>query len=183
MRIPKLLETPAAVRFLSCEPLLGEISLRHHLRWFIEHGRRYPNPPLGHEFTSSNPAVGGGLCAYCSLGEKAHHSVDWIIVGGESGPGARPMHPDWARSLRDQCVAAGVPFFFKQWGEWGPQTEGGVRNGDICMSEDGDTYEVDESYICALNESDGAWLRRVGKKAAGRELDGRRWDEMPERAS
>jgi protein gp37 len=50
--------------------------------------------------------------------------IDWVIVGGESGPNARPMHPDWARSLRDQCQAAGVPFMFKQWGEWGPDWEG-----------------------------------------------------------
>lgn len=93
-RIEHLRNTPAAVRFLSIEPLLED------------------------------------------LGELDLRGIDWVIVGGESGLGARPMHPDWVRSIRDQCVAAGVPFFFKQWG--------GVR-----------------------------------KKAAGRELDGRTWDEMP----
>jgi len=78
--------------------------------------------------------------------------LDWVIVGGESGPGARPTHPDWARSIRLQCQAAGVPFFFKQWGEWGPQDRGG-----------------------------GVWgMARVGKKAAGRELDGRTWDDFPQ---
>jgi protein gp37 len=82
IRIPALLDTPAAVRFLSCEPLLGPIN----------------------------------------LGEPADTRVDWVIVGGESGRGARPMHPDWARSLRDQCTAAGVPFLFKQWGEHAPRS-------------------------------------------------------------
>jgi protein gp37 len=83
-RIPLLLRTPGAVRFLSCEPLLGPIALE-------------------------------GL-----------ERLDWVICGGQSGPHARRMHPDWARSLRDQCIAAGVPFFFKQWGEWNPEA---VRMG------------------------------------------------------
>jgi len=84
--IPYLLQTPAAVRFLSCEPLLGLVDLRLD-----------PARPL-----------------------------DWVIAGGESGPAARPMQPDWVRSLRDQCQLAGVPFFFKQWGEWAP-TKGGAN--------------------------------------------------------
>jgi len=82
-RIPLLLQTPAAVRFVSIEPMLGPVDLR----WYLGTG----------EMLSS-------------------HYLDWVIVGGESGPGARPMHPDWARGVRDQCAAAGVPFFFKQWG-------------------------------------------------------------------
>jgi len=89
IRIPKLLDAPAAVRFLSCEPLLGPVDLRI-----------YPGS-----------------------------WVDWVIVGGESGPGARPMHPDWARSLRDQCVAAEVPFFFKQWGGRIPKAGGRELDG------------------------------------------------------
>ncbi|KPG20340.1 DUF5131 family protein, partial [Mycobacteroides immunogenum] len=84
LRIPALLDTPAAVRFISAEPLLGPIDLS---RFVEDDGEKFDLPPLS-----------------------------WVIVGGESGPGARPMHPDWARSLRDQCVAAGVPFLFKQWG-------------------------------------------------------------------
>ncbi|MBY0430173.1 MAG: phage Gp37/Gp68 family protein, partial [Rhodospirillales bacterium] len=84
-RIPHLLATPAARRFVSCEPLLGPLTL-----------------PLLH---------------------PPHARLDWVIVGGESGPKARPMHPDWARSLRDQCADAGVPFLFKQWGEWLPGTQ------------------------------------------------------------
>jgi protein gp37 len=148
IRIPALLDTPAAVRFLSCEPLLGPVELWLDIT-------RMP------------------------LGKKRSELLHWVIVGGESGPGARPMHPDWARLLRDQCTAAGVPFLFKQWGNWVPITTGGVRLGDVCMSPDGDTYTVDQDYICAHNESDGGWLRNVGKKAAGRELDGRTWDEFP----
>ena len=81
-RIPELLRIPAKVRFLSCEPLLGEVDLINMEDFNI-------------------------LC---------NPGIDWVIAGGESGPGARPMHPDWARSLRDQCDAAGVPFFMKQMG-------------------------------------------------------------------
>lgn len=88
--------------------------------------------------------------------------IDWVIVGGESGHGARPMHPDWARSIRDQCQAAGVPFFFKQWGEW---VEAVVRM----------EYPDAKAHILA----DGALVMRAGKAAAGRILDGRTWDEFP----
>jgi protein gp37 len=84
-RIPHLLATPAAVRFLSAEPLLGPIDLSHHFGITPNHG-------------------------------DLRGLLNWVIVGGESGPNARPMHPQWARDLRDQCQAAGVPFFFKQWG-------------------------------------------------------------------
>jgi protein gp37 len=104
IRIPALLDTPAAIRGLSCEPLLGPIDLRGALGFSYTDdgtGERIPVP-----------------------------SVDWVIVGGESGPGARPMHPDWARSIRDQCVQAGVPFFMKQTGavlarEWGLTSRAG----------------------------------------------------------
>jgi protein gp37 len=84
IRVPALLDTPAAVRFLSCEPLLGPVDLDRWLTW---------------------PSDG-----------SIRHDLDWLICGGESGHGARPMHPDWARSLRNQCAAAGVPYFFKQTG-------------------------------------------------------------------
>lgn len=95
-RIPALLETPAAVRFVSCEPLLGPLDLRN-----IQPHERYELDALtGYDFDQG------------TVGER----LDWVIVGGESGPGARPMDPDWAHLLRDQCQAAGVPFMFKQWG-------------------------------------------------------------------
>lgn len=127
-RIPLLLETPAAVRWVSAEPLLGPVDFQR----FQEH-----LPPAVH------------------LGWL--DDIDWLVCGGESGPGARPMHPDWARSARDQCVAAGVPFFFKQWGEFCPQSQS--PPGMLRRSDD----EFD----------------RVGKKAAGRLLDGREWKEYP----
>lgn len=93
-----------------------------------------------------------------------------VIVGGESGPGARPMHPDWARSLRDQCVSARAPFFFKQWGEYQPL-------GPV------DSVAGSRGVLTAgWHESDGYGFLRVGKKAAGRLLDGRTWDQMPARA-
>lgn len=99
-RIKMLLKIPASVRFLSCEPLLGEIDL-HFAESFSEKGEQ----------------------TYCGDG------INWVICGGESGPYARAMHPNWARSLRDQCVRAGVPFFFKQWGEWVIEGDRFVRYG------------------------------------------------------
>lgn len=106
-RLPALLRTPAACRFLSAEPLLAPIDL-----------------------------TGWLSCRKC-------HPLHWVIVGGESGPHSRSMHPDWARSLRDQCADAGIPFFFKQWGEY-------TRDG-----------------------------LRIGRRAAGRRLDGMEWNGMP----
>ena len=138
-RIPVLLQTPAAVHYLSIEPMLSHISLSTidlggAGRW----GRNYGMP-----------------------------QIDWVICGGETGPGARPMHPDWARSLRDQCQAAGVSFFFKQHGEW------------MWWHQDGIPYVADG--LKARHEwPDKSHSFRVGKKAAGRLLDGREWNEMPE---
>jgi len=94
--------------------------------------------------------------------------IDWVIVGGESGPGARPMHPEWARDLRDQCVGADIPFFFKQWGKW-------VHAGDNRFAPDEGRVEWFD-----LGDDDGAIpMRNVGKKKAGRLLDGRFWNEHP----
>jgi protein gp37 len=101
-RIPHLLAVPAVVRFLSCEPLLGPVDL--FAAMFGE----------GYAFKGEHPDIPG--CNTLQFVDGLGHGVDWVIAGGESGPGARPMHPDWARSLRDQCAAAGVPFLFKQWG-------------------------------------------------------------------
>lgn len=134
--IPKLLAVPATRRFLSMEPLLGPVTLdADHLS---------PVP------------------FYC---DDRDAGIDWVIVGGESGPGARPMHPDWARSLRDQCQAAGVPFLFKQWGEWAPD------EGFVSLSHP--MHEWGEGDAITTR----SWRR--GKKAAGRLLDGRTWDEVP----
>jgi len=153
-RIPHLLQTPAAVRFLSIEPLLGAIELS--------------------DVTRRADAVQ-------VLGKPTLQGIDWIIVGGESGPGARPMHPDWARSLRDQCTAAGVPFFFKQWGEWGDDL--GSYDGPALeparvryARPDGTLAEIGKGLL----RWNSSMIYRVGKKAAGRVLDGREWNEMPE---
>jgi len=100
-RIPLLLETPAAVRFVSCEPLLGPIDLIN-----LDH--------TGAQRKDQAHGISALWRAAAEIGLRT--MLDWVICGGESGPVARPMHPDWARSLRDQCQAAGVPFFFKQWG-------------------------------------------------------------------
>lgn len=137
LRIPALLETPAAVRFLSCEPLLGPVNLDD------VDGLSTLAPDW-----AGSPYPGAGTGA-------RHPLLDWVIAGGESGPGARPMHQAWARVLRDQCRSAGVPFFFKQWGQWAP---------------DGDHPDM------SINHS-MVWFR--SKKDAGRLLDGQTWDQFP----
>jgi protein gp37 len=106
--------------------------------------------------------------------------LDWVIVGGESGPGARPMHPDWARSLRDQCAAAGVPFLFKQWGEWCPR--GPEEWGYPCVDGVPRLRMTDRGHNgqdLAAEGGNDVWMNRAGKKAAGRQLDGRTHDEFP----
>ncbi len=145
-----LLQTPAAVRWLSLEPLLSPIDIDFSA---IDIGLEKD----GH----GNAAILGG--------------IDWVVAGGESGPKARPMHPAWARAIREQCKAADVPFFFKQWGAWAPTN----------LSE-GWAYDHPDKgrIVFAEGTHDGAGgdrvvMRRFGKKAAGRELDGRTWDEYP----
>src|SRR5690606_11374824 len=103
--------------------------------------------------------------------------IDWVIVGGESGPGARPVHPDWARSIRDQCAAAGVPFFFKQWGAWAPSE---TASGRMIIAADGDVDIPDNGT--ADEEAGEIKMACVGKKAAGRLLEGVTHDAMPETA-
>lgn len=142
-KIDPLRQVPAAVRFLSLEPLLGD------------------------------------------LGALNLDGIHWVIVGGESGPGARPMHPDWARSIRDQCIAAGVPFVFKQWGKWYPaadyyaaaddQRERALNQRHILLAADGtiqepEFYQPDPCYI----------MCRLPRGFSGRLLDGRTWSQLPE---
>jgi protein gp37 len=100
--------------------------------------------------------------------------IDWVIAGGESGQrrqAVRPMHPDWVRSLRDQCAAAGVPFHFKQWGAYAPANNHALKKDRICVQRDGG-----QQWIPSIA---GVVMDRFGAKRAGRELDGRTWDEFP----
>lgn len=157
-RIPLLLQTPAALRFLSCEPLLGPVDLRSLAA--VPH-----NAPV--DALNDRTLQGFQRCVdhapgYCLPGCSGRWGkIDWVIAGGESGPGARPMHPDWARTLRDQCAAARVPFFFKQWGEW------------VSVSEA-------EGPGAHHQFPDGATVRRVGKKHAPHTLDGVEHHAFPE---
>jgi len=145
-RIPLLLKAPAAVRWVSAEPLLGPIDLTWEDRADGMVVDRFP-------------------------------AIDWLVVGGESGPKARAMHPEWVRSLRDQCVTAGVAFHFKQWGEWAGATVHGDDGfaGGAYVEVPGGKTAIDYAH----NWRDGSASVRVGKKVAGRELDGRTWDEYP----
>jgi len=161
--IPKLLAVPARVRFLSMEPLLGPVDLE----------RPRPGPDLDQ---------GGGrmICQPWLI----QSGIDWVIVGGESGPNARPMHPGWARSLRDQCNAADVAFLFKQWGEWGPTWTAAHAHLGAPPDPAGES-SIAGTEIVTGKYQDGSlhkklWpVVKVGKKAAGRLLDGRTWDEFP----
>lgn len=172
-RTPDLLATPAAVRFLSCEPLLGPIdlttlrngaSLGEGQRWVNALGTR------GAGFVYEDDDI-------CSVPR-----IDWVITAGESGRNARSMHPDWARSLRDQCQAAGVAFFFKQHGEWlsihqcGHLAQAIIDADEVPYGE----WHADGGFIesCLCGSGHGSVVR-VGKKAAGRILDGREWSEFP----
>lgn len=138
-RIPYLLKIPGK-RFLSIEPMLGEI--------IIPHGQL--------------------------------KEISQVICGGETGPTARPCHPDWVRSLRDQCKATGVPFFFKGWGgRIETENNEGVKMGDIYMSSDGFIDVAKRGYVCFASESEGTHIRRVKYyKDTGRLLDGRTHDEL-----
>lgn len=137
-RVPELLKVPTTTHFLSCEPLLGSVNLDCHLGAYPEDEDGAPYPGR----------------------------IDWVICGGETSHGARLMKLEWARSLRDQCQSAGIPFHFKQWGEWIPEEQATCKNpvgANKCPTIDGVGY----------------WC--VGKKYSGRLLDGREWNEFPTR--
>lgn len=169
-RIPLLLQTPAAVRFVSVEPMLGAVNL-----WALRDGSWYDAEGATRYNALTGAAWWGGTGDH---GLGGGPKLDWIICGGESGPGARPMHPDWPRSPRDQCGAAGVPFLFKQWGEF-VSVGGHSCTGDFGVWPDGSYHRLVGGEWPALGRA--ALMRRVGKKSAGRLLDGREWDEYPDR--
>ena len=143
-RIPVLLKIPAKIRFVSVEPMLGPVDLK---------------------FSEYDHVQCVGSVGKCIMQNK----LDWVICGGESGPNARPMHPDWTRSLRDQCQAAGVSFFFKQWGEWAP-----VPGTETVVIK----RDKDISFLKFWPDANVS--RKIGKKKAGRLLDERQWNEYPE---
>ncbi len=157
LRIPTLLSIKVSKRFLSCEPLLGPVDVIGTLaRW--QDATRWSDR------------------AHIHLGEQL---IPWIICGGESGWDARPMHPEWARSLRDQCQAAGLAFHFNQWGEWLPCTMENPSDGSGWL-----IYPEDESIDLGDRKfktmtAHGKEFFRYGKVAAGAMLDGREWREMP----
>lgn len=166
-RIPVLLDTPAAVRWISAEPLLGPIDLHHIEEEFSDCW----NVLRPHTAAEQAEEYGADI-AICS----DTPGLDWVVAGGESGPGARPMHPDWARQIRDQCDAAGVPFLFKQWGSWEPRDEwspGPVHQRAIMA--DGSPCPDD----VAPQDVGAQRFVSVGKKAAGRLLDGVLHDGYP----
>lgn len=166
--IPKLLSTPAVSRGLSMEPLLGPVNLSRHL-W-----KCCGSPQPGHQGNGWTVPPDPPTCCECPDPSEIH----WVIVGGESTSSARPMHPDWARCLRDQCKEAGVSFFFKQWGEWMPSAAKPIRNkytgGGIFLLPDG-------RYGCQGDWWDGnaAAMDKVGTKASGRLMDDYLHDEHP----
>lgn len=157
-RIPLLLDTPAAIRWISAEPLLGPIDLissKGGAQWISgQRGCEGAHSHSGH----AGEVIHGVMHLVDPL--KAHHhhddrcapGLDWVVIGGESGAAARAMQPDWARSLRDQCSAAKVPFFFKQWGNYAP----------------------------LLSATTKDTMYRATKNIAGRLLDGREHNAMPE---
>lgn len=174
-RIPHLLEVPAKVRFLSCEPLLGPLEFS--------------------DVTRRSDAVR-------VLGQRSLTGIHWVIAGGESGPKARPMHPGWVRSLRDQCQAAGVPFFFKQWGEFGTKFHdtygvpkfsmfhsfqqwvnqaGKWMSNPTCVDIAGNICHIGEGFMNARDNNlfPVAVMHKVGKHKAGAILEGKEYKEFP----
>lgn len=158
-RIPDLLKIPVRIKFLSAEPLLGQINLE------------------GLAYGAAGPAW---------VISRNRPLLDWVIVGGESGPNARPMHPYWVYSLKEQCLKAGIPFFFKQHGEWFPEAPVTANAGFTLRASrwaaiDIDGTVVDYDDFENLNQvSDEAWFMGwLGKRAAGRLLWGREWNDFP----
>ncbi|MCM2441157.1 phage Gp37/Gp68 family protein [Agrobacterium vitis] len=197
-RITTLLQTPAAIRWVSAEPLIGPLNLTSididsdgvldalNIHTWGEEIANWRDTDKNWE---------ASFLDWFDLGELPDEDdpilprLDWVVAGGEGGRNARPMHPDWARSLRDQCAAAGVPFLFKQWGQWGPIEETVGSHEQFAISHSGklvksaDLAYPDGKARSSLSEEDRPGLHSmysVGKKAAGRLLDGVEHNGFPE---
>lgn len=191
----KLLETKARIHFVSMEPLLGPVTLRH-IPYYTTGMDGDDN-----RWTLFLDAL-SGFKATSNCGGTSIPKIDWVIAGGESGKGARPMHKDWARKLRDECLAAGVPYHFKQWGEYGPfvNEDHYTHSGEEKHAHAWVDSETADHGLCWIVDDDGLWsnwtgsprknsqsriddcvaiMGRHGKKANGFLLDGRAHQEFP----
>lgn len=149
-RIPALLKLSAPVRFLSCEPLLGELDLTP---WLPRH--------------------------YAEQSVDSRY-IDWVVVGGETGKKARPSHPAWFRSLRDQCLTSGTAFFVKQHGDWTWQMPGEWSEPQLYVNRATGKTGTEGTALADGGDWQGVW--KVGKKKAGRELDRQIHSAFPEAA-
>ncbi|MBP2560812.1 protein gp37 [Neorhizobium galegae] len=161
-RVPPLLDTPAALHWISAEPLLGLIEL-HKLR----HGAGWMDAIAGYDDHNSR------------YGAVTRRRLGWIVAGGESGRRARSAHPQWVRSLRDQAASASIPFLFKQWGNWAPsspdQAAGNLHSGWVALSGRRPA-KAHELYP----QAGAAFMERMDKGDAGRLLDGELHNQFPE---
>lgn len=160
LRVPQLLAIPdLTTRFVSIEPMLGDVDLTTLCtgHYFIDalRGMKY------HDAPEDGPPGATEACA----------KIDWVICGGESGPNSRPSHPYWIRRVMGQCLAAGVAFFFKQWGDWAPGTADRDFGAPMIDVPDAPGLPPDPTTTYRMT--------RVGKKNAGAMLDGREWRQLP----
>jgi protein gp37 len=167
-RISNLLATPAALRWISAEPLLAGFDLTDlcdGLKFFdaLRGTWWHDNPD------APNPVSPG------------HPKLDWVVVGGESGPKARPMHPHWAYALRDQCDAAGVPFLFKQWGNWAIASHENGHTDSSMATNDAVWLDIDgrQAKPSCNGMIEPIGMFRAPKARAGRRLNGRLHDGFP----
>lgn len=171
-RISILLQIPASKRYVSIEPMLGPIDFYD----ININGEFY------HALKGFGDISGG------DFGKFNGPKLDWVICGGESGPHARPMHPEWVKSVRDQCKDAGTPFFFKQWGEWSPRTWGLVQEDHKCekwpclkVALNGKTGRSGNADDLTLDEySNGNFMQKVGRNKAGNILDFKQYHQWPD---
>lgn len=167
-RVPILLDTPAAVRWLSCEPLLGPVDLTNIL---VEH------PALGQHAPAYLDALVGEAFDAGASSIYRDAKIDWVVVGGESGPGSRPMHPAWVREVRDACERARTAFHFKQWGDWR-----WFEAADLLARADAGQSQPKRDLVYERPDSRSGLMVdvwRIGKREAGRLLDGVSYDGYP----